>query len=357
MRTIARGAVALALALGAQGSVAQSPPGDPVKGAVDRFFSDPALAETRAVLVLRDGKPVAERYAPGYGPDTRLISWSMAKSVTSVLIGILVDDGQLDLDAPAPVAAWQDPKDPRHAITLRQLLNMASGLKHTEFGDPIYEGDTPQMLVGNGAADMAAFGEGKPLEAKPGARFEYSSVTSVILADVITRKLTMSDDPFARRSAMLAFIRERLTAPAQLPSFTPEFDARGTFIGGSFLHATARDFARFGEMLRLGGVIDGRRIVSNAWIDVMRTSSPTNAGYGLHIWLNKPQPAGEDNPLFPGHGSPNLFACLGHVGQYIIVSPDQHLVIVRLGKTNDSDLEPVRVALGHLVDQFPEAPL
>jgi CubicO group peptidase (beta-lactamase class C family) len=320
---------------------------------VNRFFTDPALGETRAMIVMKDGKIVAERYGAGYTPDTRFIAWSMAKSVTSVLIGILVDDGTLTLDDRAPVPAWSKPGDRRAAITLRQLLHMSSGLDHIEVGKPIYDSDTTRMLFGSGAADMAAYAEHKGIEAKPDAKYEYSSATSVILADIITNHLTQSPDPTARRNAMRSFIRERLTTPARLPSFTPEFDKHGTFIGGSFLHADARDYARFGEMLRLGGQIDGQRVVSENWVGFMRTPASTDGGYGGHIWLNRLRPRGSEPALFPGTGPDTLFSCIGHLGQYVMISPDQGLVIVRLGKTNDPDLEPVRKALGDLVASFP----
>lgn len=351
MRRIASIVVSFACILSTAASTAV-PADDPLRAAADALFTDAAMHETRALIVLIDGKPVFERYAPGYPADMRLISWSMAKTVTSVLIGILVDDGKLNIDAPAPVAAWSGGADPRRAITIRELLQMRSGLDHTEFGDPIYEGDAPQMLVGNGAGDMASYGEHKPLEAPPGAKFEYSSVTSVILADIVTNALTADKDPAARRDAMLRFMRDRLTGPAHLPSFTPEFDAKGTFIGGSLLHATARDYARFGELLRGEGMIDGKRIVSSRWVTFMTSSSPRNVGYGAHVWLNRGK-AGADNALFPGHGGDRLFACLGHVGQYIIVSPQQRMTIVRLGKTDDSDLDPVKAGLQRIVDAVP----
>jgi CubicO group peptidase (beta-lactamase class C family) len=349
MRPIASLIVALALPLAAP--AASTAPVIPV--GIDRFFTEPALADTRAMVVMKDGKIIAERYGSGYSADTRFISWSMAKSVTSVLVGIMVDDGTLNLDAPAPVDAWQKPGDPRRMITVRQLLHMSSGLDHIEGGDPIYNSDTTKMLFGIGAKDMAAYAEAKGMEAEPGSKYEYSSATSVILADIITDRLTNSRDPVVRRDAMRRFIAERLTGPAGLPSFTPEFDASGTYIGGSFLHANARDFARFGEMLRRGGQIDGKRVVSESWVSFMRTPSDTDGGYGGHIWLNKPRPKGAEPALFPGKGPDSLFSCIGHLGQYVLVSPDQGLVVVRLGKTNDPALDPVRDALGDLVSSYP----
>ncbi|MDX2209508.1 MAG: serine hydrolase, partial [Sphingopyxis sp.] len=161
-----------------------------VQPAIDALFTDAeAMGETRALLILRDGKVIYERYGPGFNQDSKLISWSMAKSITSVLIGFLVADGRLALDAPAPVAAWQRSGDPRGSITLKHLLHMSAGLEHVESGDPAWEADTVDMLFGDGAADMAAFAEAKPAVAKAGEQYNYSSATSVILADIIADTL------------------------------------------------------------------------------------------------------------------------------------------------------------------------
>lgn len=313
------------------------------------FDNREAMGETRALLILRNGEPVYEAYGPGYGPDSRLISWSMAKSITSVLIGILVSDGRLVLDDPAPVPAWQRPGDPRGTITLRHLLNMASGLEHVEVAPKAWEADTVAMLFGDGAQDMAAFAEAKPPVAAPGEQFVYSTATSVILSDIIARALTESEVPEVRREAVRNFIEGRLSGPLGMRSLTPEFDAHGTMIGGSVMHATARDFAKFGEFLRRRGETpDGRRLVPERWIDFMLTPSPANAGYGGHIWLNRSQP-GVESALWADRGPDDLFACLGHQGQFIIVSPRAGLTIVRLGiSTDDEQLPAVRDTLRRL---------
>ncbi len=322
---------------------------DPVvKAKADALFDDAGdIGETRALLVLRDGKPIYERYGAGFGPDTKLISWSMAKSITAVLTGFLVADGQLSLDGPAPVAAWQRSGDPRGTITLRDLLHMSSGLEHVEEGDPVWRGDTVDMLFGKGAQDMAAFAEGKPAIAKPGEVFNYSSATSVILADILTDALTPSSNPDARRDAMLDFIHGRLTEPLGMTSLTPEFDAHGTMVGGSIMHATARDYAKFGEFLRNHGVANGQRLLPETWMRFMLTPSPNDAGYGGHIWLNRARPAGVGAALWPDRGPNDLFACIGHQGQYIIVSPSQRITMVRLGITKDKQFPALR---RHLAD-------
>lgn len=319
-----------------------------IRARADALFTDAeAVGQTRALLVVQDGEPIYERYAAGFGPDSKLISWSMAKSITAVLTGFLVADGRLSLDGPAPVAAWQRSGDPRGAITLRHLLHMSSGLEHVENGDPVWDGDTVAMLFGGGAGDMAGFAEAKPAAAQPGEIFNYSSATSIILSDIIADTLTPSENPDARRDAMREFIAGRLVEPLGMTSLTPEFDAKGTMIGGSIMHATARDYARFGEFLRNDGVVNGQRLLPESWMRFMLTPSAKDGGYGGHIWLNRRRPAGARPALWPDRGPNDLFAAIGHQGQYIIVSPSQRVTIVRLGVTKDDQFPELR---RHLAD-------
>lgn len=320
--------------------------------AVDRLFTTPEAQETRAVLVLRDGRIVAERYAPGYHENTRFISWSMAKTVTGVLIGLLVSDGRLRLDESAPVPAWQRPGDPRGEITLRQLLQMRSGLRHTEAGDPVYESDEVRMLFLDGRDAMAAYAEAQPLEAEPGEKWEYSSATTVILADIASRALSDSTDPAERRKVINDYLKSRLFEPLGMKSMVPEYDAAGTLIGGSLMHATARDWARFGEFLRNQGSVRGLQLVPSGWIEFMTTPNPRNPGYGAQTWLNRPQP-GEALPPFPG-APRTAFSMNGHLGQFVLISPAQGLTVVRLGRTLDGEHQPVRKAMGQIAALFPK---
>ncbi len=326
--------------------------------AIAPFFEDPACAETRAIVVMHGGRMVAERYAPGYGPDTRLISWSMAKSVTATLIGMMIADGRLTLDDPAPVPEWQSPGDPRRGITIRHLLHMSSGLDHTEATEPdggkqIYQSDTVRMLFTDGRDDAARYAETRPLEAQPGAKFEYSSASTVILSDIMTRSLTDSKDPVVRRDAMLEYARGRLFDPLGMKSIIPEFDRHGTMLGGSMMHATARDWAKLGEFLRNNGSVDSAQLLPVSWIRFMQTSSDNDAAYGGHIWLNKKRPKGRDQVLFPDKGPSNIFSMLGHLGQFVLVSPSNKLTIVRLGKTQEKQLGPIDHQLAKVVALFP----
>ena len=333
-----------------------SDPGAPreqLARAVDALFTADGLGETRAVIVMHNGHIVAERYADGFDAKTRFLGWSLSKTVTAVAIGTLVAEGKLRLDQPAPVAHWQRPGDPRGEITVRQLLQMRSGLRHSETSEPRYDADTIRLLFLDGRDDMAAEAEAQPLEAEPGQQFEYSTASSIILSDVIARVLTPSANPTARQIAVDRFLRDRLFTPIGLTSMTAEYDAAGTMIGGAMIHATARDWARFGEFLRHGGSVKGAQVVPRAWTTFMHTPSPRAPDYGAGLWLNRP--SGSDrHVLFPEQGPPSLFGMAGHFGQYVLVSPEQRLTVVRLGKTEDEHTRTLVDALSRIAALYPE---
>ncbi|MCC6827629.1 MAG: serine hydrolase [Novosphingobium sp.] len=320
--------------------------------AIDDLFADSEAGETNALLVLRGGRIVAERYGEDIGKDTRLTGWSMTASVTGAMIGLLVSDGRLRLDESAPVPAWQRSGDPRGEITLRQLLQMRSGLRHSEADATHWRSDNVRMLFLDGRDDMAGYAEAQPLEAEPGRTFEYSSASTVILADLAARSLTESRDPAFRRAAIADYLRTRLFEPVGMRSAVAEFDAAGTFIGSGMVHATARDWGRFGEFLRNGGSVKGGQVVPRGWIDFMTTPSPRNAGFGAQLWLNRPQPDGRE-VLFPGMAPADAFACIGQLGQYVVVSPGQKLTVVRLGRTDDAGLPALRRHLAGIAALFP----
>lgn len=330
-------------------------PREALARAVDRLFTAEEMAETRAVLVLKDGRVVAERYAPGYHENTRFISWSMAKTITAVMIGQLVADGRLRLDESVPIPAWQRAGDPRGEITLRQLLQMRSGLKHTEAGQPVYESDEVRMLFLDGRDNMAAYAEAQPLEAEPGRKWEYSSATTVILADLAARALITNPDPAAntpeeRRRIVSDYLHTRLFDPIGMRSMIPEYDASGTLIGGSLIHGTARDWAKFGEFLRNKGAVKGAQLVPSGWIEFMLKPSPRNPGYGAQTWLNRPQ-VDDGTVQWPGVPT-STFSMNGHLGQYVVVAPTLGVTVVRLGKTQDGEHEPVRAGIARIIQLF-----
>lgn len=278
-----------------------------------------------ALVVMQDGEVVHERYgehpATVFGPaapvtaDTPLVSWSMAKSITHAAVGILVGEGRLTLEQPAPVAAWQ--ATPKAGITLQHLLNMRDGLEWVEDYVDDSVSHCLEMLFGAGSGDVAAYAAARPAAHPPGEVWNYSSGTSNIVARIV------GDAVGGGRAGMEAFLHDRLFAPAGMPSASVRFDDAGTFIGSSFVHATARDFARFGELYRNDGVApDGTRVLPGGWRDHGRELTAVDPdsgfGYGAHWWLW---------PEFAGS-----FAAHGYEGQYTLVIPDRQLVVVHLGK-------------------------
>ncbi len=256
---------------------------EPLARAIDDLFTSEEAQETRALVIMHNGKIVAERYGEGYSADMPLTGWSMSKTVTGVLIGMMVADGRLRLDDPAPIPRWQRPGDPRGGITLRHLLQMRSGLRHEEQADPAYESGEVQMLFLAGRDDMASFAQVQPPAAAPGERFVYSTPTSMILSGIATDLLAPDGSAQERQRAMEEFLRSRLAVPLRMDSLRGEYDAAGTLVGGSMLWATARDWARFGEFLRNGGAVDGAQIVPRGWITFMTTSSPAAPDYGAQV--------------------------------------------------------------------------
>lgn len=293
------------------------------------FAADAPHGLSLALVVMQAGQVVAERYGqqpdtlfgPG-GPvdaETTLVSWSMAKSMTHATVGILVGEGRLQLDAPAPVAEWKG--SPKEAITLQHLLNMRSGLEFVEDYVDDSVSHCLEMLYGVGTHDMAAYAASQQLLHEPGSFWNYSSGTTNILSRIVGDVVCEGSDN--RRESMEAFLHARLFEPAGMHSAIPKFDTAGTFVGSSYVYATARDFARFGELYRNDGVAgDGRRVLPAGWAAHAATfsthDSDTGFDYAAQWWLW---------PDFAGS-----FACHGYEGQYTVVLPEQELVVVHLGK-------------------------
>jgi len=335
-------------------AVAEDPGTDREKlaRAVDEVFSREGIGETRAVIVMHAGEVVAERYGDGYGPETRFVGWSMSKTVMGVLMGLLVAEGRLRLDDSPPIPNWQRAGDPRGEITLRQLLQMRSGLRHEEKADPVYTSPEVRMMFLDGRDDMAGWAEAQPLESEPGRKFQYSTPTGMILADIAARVLAPNGSAAERQATVAEFLRARLAVPLGMDSLVAEYDRAGTMMGGSMVWASARDWAKFGEFLRHKGSVAGAQIVPRGWIEFMTAASPRARDYGAMTWLNRDS-GGEREVLFPDQGPADLFAAVGHLGQYVLVSPSQKLVVVRLGKTDDEDRPALVDALAEIVALYP----
>ena len=300
--------------------------------ALDSAFQEPTPdmnVGTRAVVVLYDGEIVAERYASGYSKETRLLGWSMTKSVTGALIGILVGEGKLALDQPAPVPEWSNPNDPRHNITLDQLLRMSSGLEFEESYVSPY-GDALIMLFES--PDPGAYAAGLELETVPDDKWSYSSGTTNILSRIVREAVGGS------LSEYLTFPRRALFDKIDMRSAVMEPSPSGNFVGSSFMYATARDWARFGLLYFRDGIWEGERILPEGWVDYSRKPTPRapQGEYGAQWWLNagaKNNPADRWLPRVPT----DAYAARGFEGQFVTVIPSRKLVIVRLGLSVPSE--------------------
>ena len=293
--------------------------------ALEWAFLEPDQAlprRTRAVVVVYKGRLVGERYADRFTKDTPLIGWSMTKSVINALVGVLVKEGKISMNDPAAIPQWRGSSDPRRKITWDQLLRMTSGLQFREnYRNPL--ADVIYMLFG--VPDAAAYAAAKPLESEPGARWSYSSGTTNIIAYAIRQTLG--------ESSYLEFPRRALFDRLGMTSAVMETDAAGTFVGSSFMYATARDWARFGLLYLRDGVGSGRRILPEGWVAYTRTPAPNapDQQYGAHFWLqiSKGYRCGSDGRSLPA----DAFHAIGHKGQFVTIIPSRELVLVRLGAT------------------------
>ena len=331
---------------------------DRFRTVADRAFADPQpdeLTETRALVVIQDGVLVYERYAKGYGPNTRFISWSMAKSVTQALIGIGVRDGHVSIDAPLTVTGWAS-DDARHEITLRHLLANTSGLKWKGLiGNNPTETDDAQLLYGSGRTDVLSFLAGKPLDTEPGTVWKYNTGGFHLAMAELTHALTPAGaTPHERRTAMQSFMETGLFAPLGITSAVPEFDPKGRFLGGSNIFMTATDYARFGLLYLREGMWNGEQVLPEGWTELAatQTTAQNTPNYGNGFWLNQSFVEGGEisMPLV----DPTAFNAGGNNNQFVVIVPDKKLVIVRLGHTPNENMSKVYHFIQDLVLAFPE---
>ena len=270
-----------------------------------------------AFVVLHKGAVVAERYRQGITPGTQLLSWSMAKSFTNAIAGIMAGDSLVSVCAPLDIPEWQG--DGRRDITLKDLMQMQSGLEWNEdYGN---RSDVNLML--HRETDMGLFALSKPLEYEPGTHWYYSSGSTNIVMRYLRGK-------FASDGEFLSYLRDRLFTPLGIVSPTFEPDMSGTPVGSSYLYVTARDFARFGQLFLDDGCVGGRRILPEGWVEWTTTpASDSKGGYGAFFWLNR-------NKKCPD-APEDMFSCQGHDGQEIYIIPSKDLVVVVLGYSPKPD--------------------
>ena len=301
-------------------------PSDPgLKAALDHAFEEPAtppFRRTKAVVVVHDGKVIAERYADGIGVDTPLLGFSMTKSVVSALLGILTQQGLISPSLPAPVPEWRAATDPRHEIEVEHLMRMTTGLALDETNS----GFDPSSQMVYLHTDMAGFAVKAAVIAPPGTRWAYSSPSAQILARII-RDITGGPEQ------TLAFAWRELFNPLGMRNVTLEFDGTGTLQASTYMLASARDWARFGLLYLNDGVVGGKRILHEDWVD-FSAAATLATDYGAGFWTNR-----SEHPYARGRvrlGIPrDAFFASGDLGQRVVILPSQHMVIVRLGDAVD----------------------
>ena len=300
-------------------------PTDPaLKVALDHAFEEPPtppFRRTKAVVVVHDGKVIAERYAPGIGVDTPLLGFSMTKSVVNALIGILTQQGLVTPSMPAPIPEWRGAGDPRREIEVEHLMRMTSGLDLDETNsgfDP-----SSRMYLHD---DTAAYAVNTKMIAPLGTRWHYSSPTTQILARIVR-------DAVGGPEQTLAFAWRELFNPLGMRNVTLEFDGAGTLQGSTYMLASARDWAKFGLLYLNDGVVGGKRILHEDWVDFCAAAT-LDTDYAAGFWTNRSEHHNAKGRVRLGIPRDAFFAS-GDLGQRIVIMPSQRLVVVRLGDSVD----------------------
>ena len=298
-----------------------------IRNAIDSAFIDidpDRPIYTHAVVVVYDGQVIAEKYANGFSKDSKMMGWSMTKSITNALVGILVKEGKLKLEQPAPVIEWQT--DERRKITLNNLLQASSGLEWSE--TYFLPGDFHNMYIHSD--DKGGYAASKEMKYPANEHFEYSSGTTNILSKIIRQ--TVGDADYYR------FPYQRLFYKIGMYHTLLEPDASGTFVGSSYGYATARDWARFGLLILNDGVWMGERILPEGWVTYSSTPAPSAKmrEYGAQWWLNTGEKGNPQHCKYPGLPAETMVAD-GFEHQYVAIIPSKKLVIVRLGITHNSN--------------------
>lgn len=307
-----------------------------IQQAVDDAFveSPDKTRQTAAVLVAYDNQLIAEKYASGITEDTRLLGWSMSKSFTATLIGLLQDRGMLDVRDLAPVPEWQG--SDKANITIEHMLHMASGIKYQENSRGP---DNDQSFTLHAMTKFADFLIDRPLVAEPGEQYNYSTAETMLLAGIAQDTLggTMADT--------YHFVSENLFAPLGITDAVLEYDAGGYPGGGAYLMMKPRDWARLGLLYLNRGNWFGDQVLSQDWVDYATTPSPANPEYGAQIWVNTDQ---QTWPLLPE----DTFAFLGYQQQSVYVIPSKQLVVVRMGFSFEDGISQAEELVAEIIDSI-----
>jgi CubicO group peptidase (beta-lactamase class C family) len=296
-----------------------------LKAVINEAFSEPytdVKRQTKAVLVVHEGNLIAEQYAAPIDKNTLSLSWSMAKSVTNLMVGSLVLRDKLSINDPAPFQSWQGEDDARSAITIDTMLRMSTGLAFNE----TYGINTDVTYMLSNAVSASDFAMDMPLIHDVDSHWSYASGTSNMLARIVFDTIggSMQDK--------YDYFQSALFGPLGMHSATFETDGSNVFVGSSYFYATPRDWAKLGQLMLQDGVWQGERLLPEGWVKYSTTPTPAaaKADYGAHFWLNG-QAQGSDKPSVWPELPNDIYFMSGYQGQYVVIVPGDNLVIVRLG--------------------------
>ncbi|QOI98677.1 MAG: serine hydrolase [Flammeovirgaceae bacterium] len=314
-----------------------------IQKAINEAFEEPGEEKnrrTRAIVVVHDGKIIAEKYANGFTSKTRQMGWSMTKSLTNGIIGLLVREQKISLNDHPPIKAWQ--QDERATITLHHLMQASSGLEWQE----VYSGPSTATTMLFKKRDAGNYAAAFPLKNTPGEVFYYSSGTTNIISR-ISRQL-IGDNEYH------SYPYHHLFHKIGMHSLVIEPDPGGTFVGSSFSYATARDWARFGLLYLNDGYWMGNRILPEGWVEY--TATPAKGAkrgeYGAQFWLNAGSPDDKSKRDFSDVPE-DMFYCSGYEDQYVFIIPSKNLVVVRLGLTTGNGID-YNQFLKNIISSLPE---
>jgi len=279
----------------------------------------------KAVLVIHKGKLIAERYSADVNKKTPLLSWSTAKSITSLQASLLIKEGKLNLFKPARVPQWKEPTDPRHGITLDQLMRMSSGLEFNES----YGINTDVSLMLSNEPDAGNYAASKTLEHPIDTHWSYSSGTTNIISGIIKRTIGGSFQDYYE------YTQNKLFRPLGIYSAISETDASDHFIGSSYFYASARDWAKLGQLMMQNGKWKGVQILPENWVQYSSTATKTNLNnsYGAQFWLNR-DPEDQSLTRFWPSVPDDTYYMGGFQGQYVVMIPSENIIVLRFGFSN-----------------------
>jgi CubicO group peptidase (beta-lactamase class C family) len=294
-----------------------------LKAAVSAAF-EPAESLTAAFVVTWKGRVVAERYGEGLTAQTRLEGWSMGKSLTATLFGVLLEDGVYDLNQPAPIPEWQSPRDPRAKIRIADILHMSSGLRIKAPQDPDYNPSGPypdHVYLYTGGVDSFHYAATRPLQWPPDTVGRYRNTDPVLISYLIRLGLEKRGEEY------LSFPQRALFDKLGIRSMVIETDPFGNFLGQGYEMGAARDWARLGNLYLQDGVWNGERVLPEGYAEFVSAPAPAWASdrrpiYGAFFWLNR-------DGRFPVPR--DAYYMLGAGGQTTLIIPSHDLVVVRMG--------------------------